>query len=106
MSVPEIGDEARRAALVKAKQARQDRAALKVALKAGEVSLAEVLDAADRNAVVAKMRTVEVLESLPGVGKVTAGQLMDELAIADSRRLRGLGSRQRAALLERFATDS
>lgn len=106
MTVPEIGDDARRAALAKAKQARQDRAALKVALKAGEVSLDEVLAAAERNDVVAKMRTVEVLEALPGVGKVTAQQLMGELAIADTRRLRGLGSRQREALLDRFGTAS
>lgn len=106
MAVPEIGDDDRRAALAKAKQARQDRAALKVALKAGEVSLDEVLAAADHNDVVAKMRAVEVLESLPGVGKVTAQQLMDELAIAGSRRLRGLGSRQRAALLARFGSEA
>lgn len=106
MSVPELGDEARRAALAKAKQARQDRAALKHALKAGEVSLDEVLSAADRNDVVAKMRAVEVLESLPGIGKVTAQHLMDEFSIADTRRLRGLGPRQREALLDRFGHDS
>lgn len=106
MAVPELADDDRRAALAKAKQARQDRAALKVALKAGEVGLDDVLEAADGNDVVAKMRAVEVLEALPGVGKVTARQLMDELAIADSRRLRGLGKRQRAALLARFSDDA
>lgn len=106
MPVPELGDDARREALAKAKQARQDRAALKAALKAGEVSLDEVLLASDRNDTVAKMRTIEVLESLPGVGKVTAEQVMDEVRIASTRRLRGLGVRQREALLARYGRSS
>ena len=106
MPVPEIGDDARRAALAKAKQARQDRAVLKGAMKAGDVSLDEVLAAADRNDVVARMRTVEVLEALPGIGKVTARDVMDELGISPTRRLQGLGHRQRAALLDRYGTGS
>ena len=106
MSVPELGDDARRAALAKAKQARRDRAALKAAMKAGEVSLDEVLDASDRNETVARMRALEVIEALPGVGPATAERLMDEVGIAASRRLKGLGSRQRDALLARFGTDS
>jgi ribosomal protein S13 len=41
-----------------------------------------------------------LLESLPGVGKVKAGKLMDEIGIADNRRVQGLGAQQKAALLE------
>jgi ribosomal protein S13 len=40
-----------------------------------------------------------MLESLPGVGKVKARRIMEEIGIADSRRVRGLGPQQRAALL-------
>ena len=87
MTVPQLDDEARRAALAKAKQARQDRAVLKGALKAGEVTLDQVLEAADRNDVVAKMRTVEVIESMPGIGRITAEALMEELAIAPTRSI-------------------
>ena len=39
---------------------------------------------------------------MPKVGKVKAKEIMDELEIAQTRRLRGLGDRQRRALLERF----
>ena len=40
----------------------------------------------------AKLKVVSVLESLPGVGKVQARRLMEELDISESRRLRGLGA--------------
>jgi ribosomal protein S13 len=50
----------------------------------------------------AKSKVVSVLESLPGVGKVRARNLMRELDISESRRLRGLGTNQRAALLQKF----
>ena len=39
---------------------------------------------------------------LPKVGKVKAQEIMTELEIAPTRRLRGLGDRQRKALLEKF----
>ena len=50
----------------------------------------------------AKMKVLAVLESLPGVGKVRARRTMDELGIADTRRVRGLGTQQREALLRAF----
>ena len=45
---------------------------------------------------------VTVLESLPGVGKVKARRTMEELEISENRRVRGLGTHQRRALLEHF----
>ncbi len=48
------------------------------------------------------MKVSALLESMPGVGKVRAAQLMERLEIAPSRRLRGLGERQRRALLTEF----
>ena len=44
-----------------------------------------------------------MLESLPGVGKVKARRTMDEIGIADTRRIRGLGDQQRKALLAAFS---
>ena len=65
-------------------------------------ALAEALAAADDDPVLSRTRVATVLESLPGVGPARARRVMDELDIADSRRLRGLGPHQRAALIERF----
>jgi ribosomal protein S13 len=48
------------------------------------------------------MKVSALLEALPGVGKVRAQQIMERLEIAPSRRLRGLGERQRKALLAEF----
>lgn len=106
MSVPELDADARREALEKAKRARQVRAQLKHMLKSGEVELHEVLDRAGSAPALAKMRVVEVLESLPNVGKVTAAKLMDELSISPTRRVQGLGRRQKQALLDRFGDGS
>lgn len=69
----------------------------------GSLSLRELLDQAGRDEVVAKMKVVAVLESLPGLGKVKARRLMEEVGISDSRRVQGLGEKQRRALLEKLA---
>ena len=102
---PELSPEARQAALAKAAAARRQRAELKEKLKMGSVSLGELLAQADGDEVVGKMKVVAVLESLPGVGKVRARRLMDELKIAESRRVRGLGAQQRDALLKLFPSS-
>ncbi len=99
---PELSPDARQAALAKAADARRQRAELKEKLKMGSVSLPELLAQADGDDVIGKMKVVAVLESLPGVGKVRARRLMDELKIAESRRVRGLGAQQREALLKQF----
>ena len=75
---------------------------MKEKLKAGSTTLREVLDMGERDEVIGKLKTVTVLESLPGLGKVRARRVMDELEISENRRLRGLGSKQREALLRRF----
>ena len=82
---------------MKAAEARAARADIKARLKMGSMSLSEALDSDDRN--VAKLKVVSMLESLPGVGKVKARRVMEEIGIADNRRVQGLGAQQRAALL-------
>ena len=96
-----ISDEVRREALVKAAKVRRERAELKDQLKKSELSLAELLDRTGDDTV-GKMKVLAVLESLPGVGKVKARRTMDDIGISESRRLRGLGSRQRSRLLDAF----
>lgn len=100
---PTLTPEQRQAALEKAAVARRRRAEVKEQLKAGSLSLKELFAKGDRDEILAKLKVVSVLESLPGVGKVRARRLMEELDISESRRLRGLGRNQRDALLERFS---
>lgn len=99
---PQLSDEQRQAALAKAAEVRRARAEMKERLKMGSVSLGELFAAAEGDDVVAKMKVLSVLESLPGVGKVKARRTMEAIGIADSRRVRGLGEQQRKALLEAF----
>jgi hypothetical protein len=100
MPLPTLNEEQRREALAKAAEARRKRAEIKAQLKAGKLNLRELLSRDDD--VVGKMKVSNVLESLPGVGKVRAGKLMEKLDISASRRVRGLGTKQRGALLEEF----
>lgn len=103
MALPQLTEEQRAAALEKAAAARRARAELKERLKRGGTSLADVLKQADDDEVLGKMKVSALLEALPGVGKVRAQQTMERLEIAESRRLRGLGERQRKALLAEFS---
>jgi len=99
---PSLSPEQRQAALDKAAAARRLRAELKEKLKMGSISLNELLEQGERDDAVAKLKVVTVLESLPGVGKVRARRIMEELDISESRRVRGLGGNQRDALLKKF----
>jgi len=105
MALPPLTPEQRTAALVKAAAARKARAELKVRLKAGDTSLAEVLETGQVDDTVGKMKVLAVLEAMPGVGKVRAQRLMETLEISSSRRVRGLGANQRQALLTSFAAE-
>jgi hypothetical protein len=100
---PSLTPEQRQAALAKAAEARRARAEIKERLKMGSISLSELLQQADSDDMVAGIKVLAVLESLPGVGKVKARRTMDEVGIADTRRLRGLGDQQRKALLASFS---
>lgn len=102
MPLPDLDPEQRREALAKAAEVRQIRAQVKQMLKTGEVSLADVLDRAQTSEPLAKMKVAEVIEALPNIGKIRGRRLMEDLDIAPTRRLRGLGPRQRQALLDRL----
>lgn len=99
MAPPKLTPEQRARALQKAAAARRDRAALKQALKDGSLSLADLLARADTDETAGGIKVVAALTSLPGLGKVKSQRLMERLGIAESRRLRGLGAKQREALI-------
>ena len=101
MAIPQLSAEERQAALEKAKAARIKRAQVRDDLKNGKLSLQDVLAMKD-DPIVGRMKVSTLIETLPGYGKAKAEKIMGELKIAESRRLRGLGERQRSALLERW----
>ena len=72
----------------------------------GSVSLKDLLDQGQSDEVVGKMKVLAVLESLPGLGKVKARRVMDEVGISDTRRVQGLGDQQRRKLLDHSLVKS
>ncbi len=102
MALPDLTPQQRAEALEKATRARRRRAEVKAALKSRRMALSEALELSDTEEPVAKMKVVALLESLPRVGTNTAAALMDEIGIAPSRRVRGLGPVQREELVRRF----
>jgi acetolactate synthase small subunit len=103
VALPPLTPEQRQAALEKAAASRRERAEVKNRLKNSGASIVDVLEEGQRNEVIGKMRVVDLLQSMPGLGKVRARQLMERLGIAESRRVRGLGAKQVAALEKEFA---
>ncbi len=97
---PVLTPEQRKAALEKAALARKARAEIKDHLKTGRTTLKELLGKAEGDDTVGKMKVLAVLEALPGTGKVKARRLMEQVGISETRRLQGLGAKQRESLLE------
>jgi transposase len=103
VALPELTPEQRQANLDKAAASRRERAEVKNRLKHSGGSIVDVLAQGQENDVIGKMRVVELLQSMPGLGKVRARQTMERLSISESRRVRGLGANQLAALQREFA---
>ena len=102
---PVLSPEQRQAALDKAAAARRERAELKEKLKMGSINLKELLHLADSQEVVAKMKVLSVLESLPGVGKVKARLTMEEVGISETRRVRGPANNNAASCSKPFPAE-
>ena len=102
VALPPLTPEQRQAALDKAAASRRERAAVKNRLKHSGASIADVLAEGSRNEVIGKMRVSDLLAAMPGLGKVRAAAVMDRLKISESRRVRGLGVKQIAALVAEF----
>ena len=98
MALPQLTDEQGKAALEKAAAARHARAELREKIKKGDTTLEDVLDSEDP--IAARMKVSALIESLPGYGKAKAAKIMNDLGISPSRRVKGLGARQREQLLE------
>ncbi len=101
MALPSLTPAEKKKALEKAQSMRRARAELRAKLKKGVVKFADILAEKD-DAVIQRMKVSYLLKSLPRVGKVKAEKIMEEVGIDESRRVQGLGKRQKEALLARF----
>ncbi len=99
---PQLTPEQRSAALLKAAASRKRRAEVKNRIKSSELTIDHVLELAQNDEAVAKMRVRELLEALSGVGKVRANALMEKLNISATRRIAGLGRHQIKELRNEF----
>jgi len=95
VALPPLTPEQRAEALQKAAIARKERADVKNRLKRGAVTLSEVIKDGSTDDIIGKMKVSALLESLPGVGKVRAKQIMERLGIAESRRAGGEAPKSR-----------
>jgi len=105
VSVPARTEEQRTAALHAALAARTARARLRLELKDRRLNGVDVIEGAAGNPLWAALRVTWLLGCLPGVGEVRAERMLASAGIAPSRRIQGLGSRQRAALIHALTRE-
>ena len=70
MALPELTPEQRQANLEKAAASRRERAEVKNRLKHSGASIVDVLEQGQVNEVIGKMHVLDLLQAMPGLGKV------------------------------------
>jgi hypothetical protein len=103
MSVPGLSAEQRHVALEQAMAVRAERRRVSEELRAGTMSVADVL-AGRASVALAPMKLSAVL--VCAVGRRRADAVMDRLDLSDRRRLKGLSDDDARLLLEALATPS
>lgn len=93
-------DAARDRALAKAAEMRRVRAEVVDAVADGTISLSSVFDRSADDPMMADIKILTVLESVPDVGKVRARRLLEAVGIAESDRIDQLDDDRRSSLLE------
>ena len=97
MALPQMTEEQRKVALEKARIVREKRSAAMKKLAAGKMSPKDFAENPDP--VYARVKVLAFLKKLPGVGAVKAQNALETCNIPENRRLGGLGSKQKEALL-------
>ena len=103
MRPPPLTDRQRRLGVVDAQHARRTRARMLQQLKCSEIDVRDILDAAGRDEIIARIKVVDLMKSLPGVGPVGAQHMLEGIGIDSARRLGGLRARQRQQLIDATA---
>ena len=100
MQPPKISNRFRRKAGEKAVAARRERATIKALVASGELFFFDLFK--DERKSIARMKLIDLLQSVPGIGKVRAELILDRTKISPSRRIGGVGHRQLELLREEF----
>lgn len=100
MQPPKISNRFRRKAGAKAVAARRERATVKALVASGELFFFDLFK--DERKSIARMKLIDLLQSVPGIGKVRAELILDRTKISPSRRIGGVGHRQLELLREEF----
>lgn len=100
MLPPRLSSRARRRAGEKAVLARQDRAKVKEQVASGELFFFDLFK--DERKSIARMKLVDLLQSVPGIGQARAQIIFERTKISPSRRIGGVGHRQVELLRQEF----
>ena len=100
MNLKPLTEAERTRAREKATAARAVRADVKSRIKSGELSIGEVILSRSGEEAVGRLKVMDLLRALPGVGERRAAGIMAAVGIAPTRRVRGLGVHQRKALID------
>ena len=100
MQPPKLSNRFRRKAGQKAVAARQERAKTKELIATGQIFFFDLFS--DERKSISRMRLIDLLQSVPGVGKIRAEQILERTKISPSRRIGGVGPRQIELLREEF----
>ena len=103
MKPPEVDRAAGSRAAVAARRARAELKRQIASRERTALEVAEVGWSGERDSAAATLRVSELLRSIPSMGPVRAARVMEDLQIASSKRVGGLGARQRAELSDFLA---
>lgn len=100
MLPPRLSKRSRRKAGEKAILARQERARVKEQISIGEVFFFDLFK--DERKSIARMKLMDLLQSVPGIGEARATTIFERTKISPSRRIGGVGHRQIELLRKEF----
>ena len=100
MQPPKLSNRFRRKAGRNAVLARQERARIKDQVSSGELNFFSLFES--KSKAIARMKMIDLLQSVPGIGKVRAQVILERAKISPSRRIGGIGNRQLALLRREF----
>jgi len=100
MLPPRLSGRSRRKAGINAVKARQERAKIKEMIKNGEIFFFDLFN--DERQSVKRMKMIDLLTAVPGIGKTRAELIIGRAGMSPSRRIGGVGRRQLEQLRQEF----